>query len=128
MVVATASLANQFAQTAELPLQQVRGQVSELTLPAGTKVPTKVVCAGGYVSPPMDNVLTFGASFVPNNATTQVVEEEHQRNIAELRQALPEHRGSHLQKLSLQLLERLMLLLRQALPEHRKFHLHKLSP
>ncbi|BBI76074.2 hypothetical protein HAALTHF_52490n [Vreelandella aquamarina] len=90
VVVATASLANQFAQTAELPLQQVRGQVSELTLPAGTKVPTKVVCAGGYVSPPMDNVLTFGASFVPNNATTQVVEEEHQRNIDELRQALPE--------------------------------------
>ncbi|UXZ54762.1 bifunctional tRNA (5-methylaminomethyl-2-thiouridine)(34)-methyltransferase MnmD/FAD-dependent 5-carboxymethylaminomethyl-2-thiouridine(34) oxidoreductase MnmC [Halomonas sp. 7T] len=89
VVIATASLANQFAQTAELPLQQVRGQVSELTLPEGIKVPTKVVCAGGYVSPPMENVLTFGASFVPNNATTQVVEEEHQRNIDELRQALP---------------------------------------
>ncbi len=89
VVVATASLANQFAQTAELPLQQVRGQVSELTLPEGIQGPEKVVCAGGYVSPAVDNVLTFGASFVPNNATTQVVEEEHQRNIDELRQALP---------------------------------------
>ncbi|WP_438887723.1 FAD-dependent oxidoreductase, partial [Bacillus cereus group sp. BC330] len=36
VVIATASLANGFAQTAELPLQQVRGQVSELPLPEGT--------------------------------------------------------------------------------------------
>lgn len=89
VVIATASLANQFAQTAELPLQQVRGQVSELMLPEGTEVPTKVVCAGGYVSPPMENVLTFGASFVPNNATHHVTTDDHQRNIDELRQALP---------------------------------------
>ncbi|WP_404376920.1 bifunctional tRNA (5-methylaminomethyl-2-thiouridine)(34)-methyltransferase MnmD/FAD-dependent 5-carboxymethylaminomethyl-2-thiouridine(34) oxidoreductase MnmC [Vreelandella aquamarina] len=90
VVIATASLANRFTQTAELPLQQVRGQVSELTLPEGTEAPAKVVCAGGYVSPPIENVLTFGASFVPNNATTHVATEEHQRNIDELRQALPE--------------------------------------
>ncbi|WP_339118285.1 bifunctional tRNA (5-methylaminomethyl-2-thiouridine)(34)-methyltransferase MnmD/FAD-dependent 5-carboxymethylaminomethyl-2-thiouridine(34) oxidoreductase MnmC [Halomonas sp. BMC6] len=89
VVIATASLANRFAQTAELPLQQVRGQVSELTLPEGTQTPDKVVCAGGYVSPPIENVLTFGASFVPNDATSHVIDEEHQRNIDELRQALP---------------------------------------
>ncbi|TNH19736.1 bifunctional tRNA (5-methylaminomethyl-2-thiouridine)(34)-methyltransferase MnmD/FAD-dependent 5-carboxymethylaminomethyl-2-thiouridine(34) oxidoreductase MnmC [Halomonas sp. BL6] len=90
VVIATASLANRFTQTAELPLQQVRGQVSELTLPEGTQTPDKVVCAGGYVSPPIENVLTFGASFVPNDATSHVIDEEHQRNIDELRQALPE--------------------------------------
>lgn len=90
VVVATAALANQFTQTAELPLQQVRGQVSELTLPEGIDAPTNVVCAGGYVSPPIENILTFGASFVPNNATTHVSAEEHQRNIDELRRALPE--------------------------------------
>ncbi|SDN67009.1 bifunctional tRNA (5-methylaminomethyl-2-thiouridine)(34)-methyltransferase MnmD/FAD-dependent 5-carboxymethylaminomethyl-2-thiouridine(34) oxidoreductase MnmC [Vreelandella arcis] len=90
VVIANAQLANQFAQTDELPLQQVRGQVSEVTLPDGLQAPQRVVCAGGYVSPPVDGVLTFGASFVPNNATNHVTTEDHQRNIDELRQALPD--------------------------------------
>lgn len=90
VVIATASLANGFAQTAELPLQQVRGQVSELPLPEGTAAPQRVLCAGGYVSPPLEGVLTFGASFVPNDATTHTADADHQRNIDELRQALPD--------------------------------------
>lgn len=48
------------------------------------------MCAGGYVSPPIDGVLTFGASFVPNNDTTEVTADDHQRNIDELRHALPD--------------------------------------
>ncbi|GEN29715.1 tRNA 5-methylaminomethyl-2-thiouridine biosynthesis bifunctional protein MnmC [Halovibrio variabilis] len=89
VVIASAHLANRFAQTSELPLQSVRGQISELTLPAGVAGPKRVVCAGGYVAPALDGVLTFGASFVPNNATTEVTVEDHQRNIDELRQTLP---------------------------------------
>ncbi|WFE71093.1 bifunctional tRNA (5-methylaminomethyl-2-thiouridine)(34)-methyltransferase MnmD/FAD-dependent 5-carboxymethylaminomethyl-2-thiouridine(34) oxidoreductase MnmC [Halomonas sp. M1] len=89
VVVANATLANRFAQTAELPLQQVRGQVSELPLPKGVKAPKRVVCAGGYVSPPLEGILTFGASFVPNDATHHVTTDDHQRNIDELRLALP---------------------------------------
>lgn len=90
VVVANATLANQFAQTAELPLQQVRGQVSEMALPEGLQAPQRVVCAGGYVSPPVEGVLTFGASFIPNNTTSNVTADDHQRNIDELRQALPD--------------------------------------
>lgn len=89
VVVASAHLANQFTQTAELPLQSVRGQVSELTLPDSVQGPKRVVCAGGYVAPALEGVLTFGASFVPNNATTDVTTDDHQRNINELRQMLP---------------------------------------
>lgn len=89
VVIASAHLANRFAQTAELPLQSVRGQISELTLPDETAGPERVVCAGGYVAPALDGVLTFGASFVPNNATTEVSADDHQRNIDELRQTLP---------------------------------------
>ena len=89
VVIASAHLANQFAQTAELPLQSVRGQISEITLPEEVAGPTRVVCAGGYVAPALDGVLTFGASFVPNNATTDVTKDDHQRNIDELRQTLP---------------------------------------
>ena len=89
VVIASAHLANRFAQTAELPLQSVRGQISELTLPDEMAGPKHVVCAGGYVAPALDGVLTFGASFVPNKATTDVTNDDHQRNIDELRQTLP---------------------------------------
>jgi tRNA 5-methylaminomethyl-2-thiouridine biosynthesis bifunctional protein len=89
VVIASAHLANRFAQTAELPLQAVRGQISEMNLPATVSGPKRVICAGGYVAPALDGVLTFGASFVPNNATTDVTAEDHQRNIDELRQTLP---------------------------------------
>lgn len=89
VVIASAHLANRFAQTAELPVQSVRGQISELTLPHGVAGPHRVVCAGGYVAPALEGVLTFGASFVPNNATTDVTADDHQRNIDELHQTLP---------------------------------------
>nr|WP_290700069.1 bifunctional tRNA (5-methylaminomethyl-2-thiouridine)(34)-methyltransferase MnmD/FAD-dependent 5-carboxymethylaminomethyl-2-thiouridine(34) oxidoreductase MnmC [Halomonas sp. UBA3074] len=89
VVIASAHLANRFAQTAELPLQSVRGQISEMNLPATVSGPKRMICAGGYVAPALDGVLTFGASFVPNNATTDVTAEDHQRNIDELRQTLP---------------------------------------
>ena len=89
VVIASAHLANRFAQTSELPLQSVRGQISEIKLPDGVAGPTLVICAGGYVAPALDGVLTFGASFVPNSATTDVTADDHQRNIDELRQTLP---------------------------------------
>lgn len=89
VVIASAHYANTFTQTAFAPLQQVRGQVSEVTLPVGVKGPERVVCAGGYVSPAFEGVLTFGASFVPNNDSTEVTDTDHQRNIEELRQTLP---------------------------------------
>lgn len=89
VVIASAHLANRFAQTCELPLQSVRGQISEIALPEGVMGPKRVVCAGGYVAPALDGVLTFGASFVPNNATTDVTANDHQGNIDELSQTLP---------------------------------------
>ena len=89
VVIASAHLANHFEQTEELPLQSVRGQISELTLPDDVAGPSRVVCAGGYVAPALDGVLTFGASFVPNNVTTDVTADDHQRNIDELHQTLP---------------------------------------
>ncbi|MGM0614115.1 MAG: bifunctional tRNA (5-methylaminomethyl-2-thiouridine)(34)-methyltransferase MnmD/FAD-dependent 5-carboxymethylaminomethyl-2-thiouridine(34) oxidoreductase MnmC [Pseudomonadota bacterium] len=89
VVVANAQLANHFEQTRELPLQAVRGQVSSLNLPENVEGPRSVVCAGGYVPPAVDGVLTFGASFVPNNTTTEVLDQDHLGNIEELRRTLP---------------------------------------
>lgn len=89
VVIASAHQANRFVQTVELPLQSVRGQISEVTLPDKVTGPNRVVCAGGYVAPALDGVLTLGASFVPNNASTDVTDDDHQCNIDELRLTLP---------------------------------------
>ncbi|MDR9439672.1 MAG: bifunctional tRNA (5-methylaminomethyl-2-thiouridine)(34)-methyltransferase MnmD/FAD-dependent 5-carboxymethylaminomethyl-2-thiouridine(34) oxidoreductase MnmC, partial [Halomonas sp.] len=89
VVVATASMANRFAQTAQLPLQPVRGQVSRLALPRGTPELDRVVCAGGYVSPALDGVLTFGATFTPGDMDTRIRDTDHAANLAELDATLP---------------------------------------
>ncbi|MBB3230095.1 bifunctional tRNA (5-methylaminomethyl-2-thiouridine)(34)-methyltransferase MnmD/FAD-dependent 5-carboxymethylaminomethyl-2-thiouridine(34) oxidoreductase MnmC [Halomonas stenophila] len=89
VVIATAALANRFAQTRALPLQPVRGQVSRLALPEGAPAPRRVVCAGGYVAPPLDGWLTFGATFAPNEADGEVRETDHAANLEELARTLP---------------------------------------
>lgn len=90
VVIASAHLANRFAQTETLPLQPVRGQVSEIPLPDGVAGPERVVCAGGYAPPALDSVLTVGASFVPHSAEVDMREADHVHNLKELQTMLPE--------------------------------------
>ncbi|NAW33853.1 bifunctional tRNA (5-methylaminomethyl-2-thiouridine)(34)-methyltransferase MnmD/FAD-dependent 5-carboxymethylaminomethyl-2-thiouridine(34) oxidoreductase MnmC [Halomonas alimentaria] len=78
-----------FAQTASLPLQPVRGQLSQLTLPAGAPRLGRVVCAGGYVPPAADGVLNFGATFGPGDTDTSEREADHRANLEELERGLP---------------------------------------
>lgn len=89
VVIATAELANRFAQTAGLPLQPIRGQVSWLNLPPEAPELQRVVCAGGYVPPALDGVLSFGATFDPNETATELREADHAANLAELQRTLP---------------------------------------
>ncbi len=90
VVIASAHLANGFAQTEALPLQPVRGQVSEIPLPDGVASPAQVVCAKGYAPPALDGVLTVGASFVPNDTDSRLRAEDHAHNLDELKAMLPE--------------------------------------
>jgi len=89
VVIATATLANGFPQTRTLPLQPVRGQVSRVRLAPDAPGLGRVVCAGGYVPPPLDGWLTFGATFLPNDADSGVRESDHLANLAELERTLP---------------------------------------
>ncbi|MFG6178774.1 bifunctional tRNA (5-methylaminomethyl-2-thiouridine)(34)-methyltransferase MnmD/FAD-dependent 5-carboxymethylaminomethyl-2-thiouridine(34) oxidoreductase MnmC [Halomonas sp. THAF12] len=89
VVIAAATASNGFAQTAALPLQPVRGQISRLTLPSGAPAPARVICAGGYAMPPLDGTLTFGASFAPNDADAATREADHAANLEELERTLP---------------------------------------
>lgn len=89
VVVAAAAEAAAFAQTAALPLQPVRGQVSQLKLPSGAPQLGRVVCASGYVPPAADGVLNFGATFHPGDTDPEEREADHAANLAELEQGLP---------------------------------------
>ncbi|MDR5866765.1 bifunctional tRNA (5-methylaminomethyl-2-thiouridine)(34)-methyltransferase MnmD/FAD-dependent 5-carboxymethylaminomethyl-2-thiouridine(34) oxidoreductase MnmC [Halomonas koreensis] len=89
VVIAAATGAADLAPADALPLQAVRGQVSRLALPEGAPAPARVVCAGGYVMPPLDGTLTFGASFVPHERDAEVREADHRANLAELERTLP---------------------------------------
>lgn len=95
VVIATATQANRFTQTAELPIQTVRGQISQLQLPDDTTSPQRVVCASGYVMPTLDGRLTFGATFSPNDEDTALRHEDHVANLAELDSLLPGYLPSH---------------------------------
>ncbi|QJQ97062.1 MULTISPECIES: bifunctional tRNA (5-methylaminomethyl-2-thiouridine)(34)-methyltransferase MnmD/FAD-dependent 5-carboxymethylaminomethyl-2-thiouridine(34) oxidoreductase MnmC [Halomonadaceae] len=93
VVIANAALANRFTQTAGLPLQPIRGQVSTLALSPGIAerlpAPKRVICAGGYLPPPLDGALTFGATFAPNDSDTALRDSDHTANLAELKRTLP---------------------------------------
>lgn len=89
VVIAGAVETATFAQTASLPLQPVRGQLSQLALPAGAPRLGRVVCAGGYVPPAADGVLNFGATFGPGDTDTGEREVDHRANLEELERGLP---------------------------------------
>ncbi|MFQ3786531.1 bifunctional tRNA (5-methylaminomethyl-2-thiouridine)(34)-methyltransferase MnmD/FAD-dependent 5-carboxymethylaminomethyl-2-thiouridine(34) oxidoreductase MnmC [Halomonas sp. A29] len=89
VVIATASEAARFSQTQALPVQPVRGQVSQLKLPDGAPALGRVVCAGGYVPPAADGVLNFGATYGPGDTDMAEREGDHTANLAELERGLP---------------------------------------
>ncbi|SFX30321.1 bifunctional tRNA (5-methylaminomethyl-2-thiouridine)(34)-methyltransferase MnmD/FAD-dependent 5-carboxymethylaminomethyl-2-thiouridine(34) oxidoreductase MnmC [Marinospirillum alkaliphilum] len=73
-----------------LPVKRIRGQVTHVTLPdTHNRQPGCVICAGGYVSPPADKTLCFGATFNLHSNATELTHEDQQANLAELHQALP---------------------------------------
>ncbi|MFD2191177.1 bifunctional tRNA (5-methylaminomethyl-2-thiouridine)(34)-methyltransferase MnmD/FAD-dependent 5-carboxymethylaminomethyl-2-thiouridine(34) oxidoreductase MnmC [Pistricoccus aurantiacus] len=90
VVIANAAQASRFAQSEALPLRVVRGQITQIELDGkATPELKRVVCAGGYVPPPLDGRLIVGASFRPNDSGQELRDEEHAANLAELAKTLP---------------------------------------
>ncbi|MCP1344284.1 bifunctional tRNA (5-methylaminomethyl-2-thiouridine)(34)-methyltransferase MnmD/FAD-dependent 5-carboxymethylaminomethyl-2-thiouridine(34) oxidoreductase MnmC, partial [Halomonas sp. FL8] len=89
VVVATAWQAPQLTQLSWLTLRPIRGQVSEIRVPADAPTLSRVVCAGGYAPPAVDGVQCFGATFAPNHTGTELREADHAANLAELQRTLP---------------------------------------
>ncbi|MCT8467195.1 bifunctional tRNA (5-methylaminomethyl-2-thiouridine)(34)-methyltransferase MnmD/FAD-dependent 5-carboxymethylaminomethyl-2-thiouridine(34) oxidoreductase MnmC [Chromohalobacter canadensis] len=89
VVVATAHEAPRFTPLAGLPLKPIRGQLTHVPVPADAPSLARVVCAGGYVAPAMDGVLSLGATFAPGDTDTAVHTADHARNLAEFEATLP---------------------------------------
>ena len=63
VVLAGAADIKQFAQSAELPLKRIRGQITRLPETSASTALSTVVCAEGYVAPARLGEHTLGASF-----------------------------------------------------------------
>lgn len=91
VILACAGALGDLEHTAALPVQPVRGQVSELGLDTAPEVAGlgAALCGRGYVAPPAEGGFTFGASFVPGDRNTELRREEHAENLDRLRAQVP---------------------------------------
>jgi tRNA 5-methylaminomethyl-2-thiouridine biosynthesis bifunctional protein len=88
VVLATAHLANRFAQAAWLPLRPVRGQVSLMRQRPGRNLRI-AVCREGYVTPALDGMHCLGASFNEDLPDRSIRIEDHDANLRRLEAMLP---------------------------------------
>jgi tRNA 5-methylaminomethyl-2-thiouridine biosynthesis bifunctional protein len=84
VVLAGAAEIQRFAQSAELPLKRIRGQITRLAETAASQTLATVVCAEGYVAPARLGEHTLGASFDFNSDDLTPTTAEHQGNLAML--------------------------------------------
>lgn len=84
VVLAGAAEIKRFAQSAELPLKRIRGQITRLAETADSQALATVVCAEGYVAPARLGEHTLGASFDFNSDDLTPTTAEHVGNLAML--------------------------------------------
>ncbi|MFJ2321542.1 bifunctional tRNA (5-methylaminomethyl-2-thiouridine)(34)-methyltransferase MnmD/FAD-dependent 5-carboxymethylaminomethyl-2-thiouridine(34) oxidoreductase MnmC [Pseudomonas sp. NPDC087817] len=84
VVLAGAAEIKRFAQSAELPLKRIRGQITRLAQTAHSQTLATVVCAEGYVAPARLGEHTLGASFDFNSNDLTPTIAEHLGNLAML--------------------------------------------
>lgn len=89
VIIASAKDALNFEYANHLPIKSIRGQVtylSEKTISATLKT---VVCAEGYISPQQDGIFCTGATFNVKDTETALRESDHQTNLDNLREHIP---------------------------------------
>ncbi len=88
VVLANAYAVNELLEHT-FPLKTIRGQISVLPADALPKI-NPVLCRTGYLTPPHNGLVTFGASFVNDDADLTVRINEHTENLQRLREILPQ--------------------------------------
>jgi tRNA 5-methylaminomethyl-2-thiouridine biosynthesis bifunctional protein len=84
VVVANAREALAFQQTASLPIQSIRGQVSYLPANELSKNLRTVLCSEGYLSPATDGLHCAGATFNLRDDNRELRTHDHQTNLDNL--------------------------------------------
>ncbi|MCM2130018.1 bifunctional tRNA (5-methylaminomethyl-2-thiouridine)(34)-methyltransferase MnmD/FAD-dependent 5-carboxymethylaminomethyl-2-thiouridine(34) oxidoreductase MnmC [Larsenimonas rhizosphaerae] len=91
VILACAEATRHWPEAAHLPLQPIKGQVSQAPALEATPGPECVVCGRGYAPPPHLGLQSFGASFHPGHTDTEVSREDHEYNLTVLAEALPDY-------------------------------------
>jgi tRNA 5-methylaminomethyl-2-thiouridine biosynthesis bifunctional protein len=89
VILANASAASQFPQTAFLPLEAARGQVSLIPATAHSRQLRCTICHEGYILPESHGEHVIGASFLAGDSSTEPRRAEDVENIHQLQRALP---------------------------------------
>lgn len=89
-VLACAAQVNAFAQTCELPLKRIRGQITRLPETARSATLATVVCAEGYVAPARWGEHTLGASFDFHSQNLTPTQADNRDNLALLEAISPD--------------------------------------
>lgn len=89
VIICNAELANQYKQTAHLPLKTIRGQVSITSAAKDQQNLNSVVCGDGYISPALNEQYCFGATYDLKSKELNVTQDDHDSNLEKLAKVLP---------------------------------------
>lgn len=89
VILAAAGQTSAFSQSAHLPLELVRGQLTCIPATAESLDLKTVVCTEGYISPAANGMHCLGATFSANDPDTGVREEDHVANLSMLKRLSP---------------------------------------
>lgn len=84
VVITSAFDCKKFAQSAFLPLRKIRGQITELPCTPESSQLKTVICGGGYFTPAENGTHSCGATYNKDIFTTELREEDHRANIAQI--------------------------------------------
>lgn len=89
VILANAGAVSQFSQTAYLPVEHARGQVSLIPATARSQQLRCAVCHEGYILPANQGEHVIGASFVIGDSSTELRQAEDESNLQKLRKHMP---------------------------------------
>lgn len=89
-VIASAAESVLLEQINHLPVQKIRGQVSLCQTEANIPALNTVLCSQGYISPPTQGQLCFGATFDLKDEATDIRDSGHQQNLEKISTMAPD--------------------------------------
>ncbi|MEM8843475.1 MAG: bifunctional tRNA (5-methylaminomethyl-2-thiouridine)(34)-methyltransferase MnmD/FAD-dependent 5-carboxymethylaminomethyl-2-thiouridine(34) oxidoreductase MnmC [Pseudomonadota bacterium] len=89
VVIANANASSSFAQTHWCKTYPKRGQVTYILSNESNIHPKKIICSDAYITPMIEDQYVLGATFITDDANTDVREHEHQENFEKIKKTVP---------------------------------------